>query len=281
MVRVLFIACLTLLCFVTTAFAGETGAGWTNPSLTDRFTVGGGGMFMFMDTQARFDGGSQEGTTFDFENVLGVPEFSTTPFGYGQWRINPRNMVEIYYVDPVRKGNVALSRQIVVNDELLNAGTFVDTRLDVELLRVDYGHSFINDGRKEIGLMVGANIANVKTDFIAAGRGSSGSGNSTRVRSVSTDLTAPIPHIGVHGSFAFTPKLSLKGRGLLFWIQVSSYKVSMGEVDLVLTHNTFKNVGFTAGLHYLNFNYQNDGGSPKRFDWEYFAPSLGMVVSFE
>ena len=228
--------------------------------LTRPLTLIGGGFFSFSNTDIQLNNKNTntDGTNVNLENDLGLDTFKATPFGEARWRITPHHRVELGVFALDRDGAATADTQLVIDDLVIEVGASAETELDLTLGRFTYGYSFINDGKKELGVMVGAHIASLDYDVSLTG---TLGGGSAGVTSTGENFTAPLPHVGVMGGYAFRDDLVLDARLVGFYLEISDYSGWLLEAETKLTYMIWDNVGLGVGARYFKFHLDADSSS--------------------
>ena len=248
--------------------------------LTRQFTLIAGGFFSFSNTDISVNnkntGGS--GTNINMEDDLGLDEFEATPFVEARWRITPHHRVEFGLFPLDRDGSATAETELIIDDLVVPIGARVDSKLDLVLGRITYGYSFINDGKKEAGVMIGAHVVSVDYNVsLAASIGDT----TTDVTSAGEEVTAPLPHIGVMGGYAFNDNLILDGRLVGFYLSISDYTGWLLEAETKLTYMIWDNVGIGLGARYFRFNLEADTSDiDGELDFSFIGPTAFAVVTF-
>lgn len=251
------------------------------PLLSNRFTLHFGGFFPFIDSNIRLnsDESGIPGTEIDFENDLALDETLPTIFGTLRWRITPRHRLEGAYFQLHRDGLTTAEDEIRFGDLVVPVGVRVDSSLDVDLGRVTYGYSFFNNGRTEVGILIGAHIASIDATLSIAGQ--VGNGGPNAVLSDSGDLTAPLPHVGLLATYAFTPNLVSQARLVGFYLSIGDYTGWLIQGNLDVTWQFARHFGLGAGMQYFNFSLDVDTANfDGDFSFDFIGPAVFAVATF-
>jgi hypothetical protein len=257
-----------------------------NPEFTDRFSVNVGGFFPSIDSKIRLDSTTfGTGTVLDFEDNLGLEETSPTFFAGARWRITRRQRLEFEYVQLDRSATRTASADFMIGDTIANVGAQLDTDFDVKLGRFTYGFSFINDGRKELALLIGAHFAGADASIQISGNLTApgvGSVTGSAPRQETGDLVFPLPHVGGTFGWAFTPKLSANATAIGFALDLGDYEGSLVEVSADLQYQLLRHLGLGAGLKYFTFDLEDTSDPDLRgkFEFSYFGPTVFASLSF-
>lgn len=245
--------CLLLLAaFSVSAWADEFGSQRYDDAETDRLSVRLGSFFLRdSNTIVRIDSsGGGLGTVVDFEETLNVESDAEVGRLDGYYRFNPRHRIDFSYFKIDRDGTVTLLDDIDFGDEEFDAGAEVDTVNNVEIFKISYSYSFIHVRQFEFGIGAGLHVSTVTFGLDAPDL-------DTEER---VEGTAPLPVFNFRGRYNFTPKLSLNGKFEWFFLEFEDYEGSFTDSVFTLEHQTFKNVGFGAGINRLNSTLSADDG---------------------
>ncbi len=243
--------------------------------LTRPFTLTVGGFFPYVDSGVKHNnrGAGTSGTELDFESDLGLDDAEAIFFADGRWRITPHHRIEVGYFRLDRDGQVSAEAEIRFGDLIVPLAADVASNLDLTLGRISYGYSFINDGEAEFGVMAGAHIADLDASLALAGNGA--------VASATAETTLPLPHIGIMGSYAFTPNLVAEARVVGFYLEVGSYRGYLLDADAKLTYFLWENVGLGVGLRYFRFDLDIDRSSyDGTVKFDFIGPTVFGVITF-
>ena len=258
---------------------GSDNGDYANTLMLKEFTLFGGGFFPYIDSSVQFDGPDIPGTEIDFEDVLGVEDSIATFLVEGRWRIDPKHRIELAYFELNRDGANAVDGTFQFGDLTIPFGAAVEATSNISLGRITYGYSFFNDGEKELGAVIGAHIATLDTS-VALQAGVAGVvGSST---SDSFQITAPLPHVGLVGSYAFTPKFVAEGKIIGFYLSFNNYTGRLFQADLKLMYQVWDNVSLGVGAQYFTFKLDRDSGSnfEGASDLEFVGPTAFITLAF-
>lgn len=146
------------------------------------------------------------GDQIDLKTELGVSDNETVAQFDAIYRFNDFHRMEIGYHELARNGAATLGRDVRFGDTTFANGTTVNTRFESELLRFSYAYSLMNDSQKELGVMAGVHISDGIVDIESETTGE-------RERS---EVSTPLPVVGLHGSVELGAKSSLGARVQMF-----------------------------------------------------------------
>jgi hypothetical protein len=242
-----------------------------NPNLTSTLVFGAGTFFINnAATQASLESSSGVGAIVDFENVLGLQKESWVPFFYGRWRTSERWRVEAEYFNLNRSGFKVLGQDVTWHGQTFPAGSSVDCKFDFADVRVSVGYSFYKTQDKELGIALGAHVADVNAEIAASG-----------VSGIAGKVLAPLPVVSLFGGFAMTDQWAVAARFDAFSLTYDPYHGHLYDLGLDLLWNPWRHIGFGAGFRSL----QMQGGvSSSKFtgdiDVSFSGPVVYMTAAF-
>jgi len=197
----------------------------------------------------------------NLEDSLGVARLN------GHWRFADRHRLFFGYYNLNRDTTATLNRNIGpisipalgVNDTIL-AGSNVRTETNWDVYILGYGYSFYKTETAEITGKIGFNVANISAKLggtlnLAGGGVASAAGNSS-------DVTAPLPVIGISGEWAFAPQWKLIGSIGGFKAKVSDVDATIVDGTIAVDYRIFRNFGVGVGYSWLKLK-----GDVSKSDW--------------
>lgn len=249
-----FAAC----CSATVAIADDDRYDEQPPAETFKVRIGAFFIDRF-DTTARFDSRTVPlGTVINLEDSFNVDSGETVGRMDGFYRFNARHRIEWSYYASRRSGEAIAIRDIEIGDPNHPDGGFVipkdaatSTQWNFDLLKVGYAWSFLNKRRYEWYIGAGLNIRDLDVDI--AYQASVGSSD-TISDNIDVKGILPLPTAVLGGRWNFNDKWQAEFRYEAFALEFEDYRGSEQDFLLLFEHNTFKNVGFGAGLNVVNLD---------------------------
>jgi hypothetical protein len=155
----------------------------------EKFNIQGGAFFAALSNKVTV-GSEGAGVAVDLEDALGL-DTQNTVFRLGTlYRIGEkrRHRVDLDYLYFNRSASKTLGKDIVVNDNIITAGTKVNSTFNYQIIRAAYSYSFFQDDRMDLAASIGFFVMPIKFELEAEGRGS---------RQGDFNFTAPLPAIGL------------------------------------------------------------------------------------
>lgn len=115
--------------------------------------------FANLETKVRLDGtGGALGTSFDFEQDLGLDDTKTRIMAEGYWRFFKRHRLDVSYFNLDRSGDGSSTIQIRFGDEVFQASLPLQVFLDIEVFNLGYSYSILFDEKKELAVGLALSI---------------------------------------------------------------------------------------------------------------------------
>jgi hypothetical protein len=264
----------SLLMLGSTAQAGDWGDGRI---ISDKLFVSIGSFVVDFDTSAQAGSGRLSGLV-EFEDDLDVDSDTTTARLDGFYRFNPKHSMDFGYFALDRDGTTILARDIVYDDVEYNVGAQMTATFNVDLLRLTYRYSFVNDGTTEAGFIAG--LSTYAFEAIVDGQATVDDGMGgqiTRQVRASDDVTAPIPVFGMFVGHAITPRWVLRLNAEFFDLESGDYAGRVVDTRVVVDYFFSKHVGIGAGLSTTDIDFSKEGENA--FKVEYRQDGLLFNVS--
>lgn len=194
------------------------------------------------------------------------------------WRFAKKHQLQLEAFDLNRSGSAIAATDISFGDEIFSVDLPISSFFDFSVIALNYSYSFKFDEKKELAVVLGLSVADVKFGLV----GNQGLG----IIAADSGLTAPLPTFGLRGGYAFTDKwIGKAGVGVFsFDLAISDEDQLSGEVINAyasIQHNTFEHVHF--GLSYAYFDVGIDfseSGLVSSINYEYQAPLVTVTAAF-
>lgn len=247
---------------------------WADPQsgpLHDRLELSLGTYLYTSSTNVRADavGGVGQGTDFNLEQAFRFDDESIFR-GEAMWRIRPRHELRLMYFEINRAREASLEETIDFDGETFPVGVWARAEVDTRIVQLAYGYNFVRRDNYELGASVG--VHHVRFGAGIRGRLDAGPGGevSGSLRgSIGTD--APLPMVGVHGTWRVWSDLYLQGHAKYFNTRFDIYDGELIDVQGTLLWNFSRHVGAGLGYNYFKANVGVD--DPRdfigRIRWSY------------
>ncbi len=243
-------AVLAIMALGTSTFAQSTwGTDTTAVYKRDMFTLSLGAFVTGLDTSAKLDSSYGQGTTIDFEKVFGLSSNQTVFRADASWRFTPRQQLVFSYMQINRTGSNALNASYVWGDTVYLAGLRAEAKWDTTQANVAYRFSFVQTDKGEFGGSIGVSYLQQKAALKGWAQVTGGANLQYYAQTEAT-LEAPVPVVGLFGTYEFTPALSLTGDIQYLDVTINDIKGKYTDARLTLDYYPWRNVGFGVGYLY-------------------------------
>jgi len=253
--RYLFVAA-SLLLFIPPAMAEDTP--W------EKFSLDLGYFIANTDTNVRL--GSGLGVSVDMEDLLGLDSIDSAGRVRALWRFtdNRRHRLDFQWFGFRRDGSNTIGQDIPYkdkdgNDQVIDAGTYVESFFDFDIYQLAYSYSFFQDDRIDLAGSLGLYVMPIDFGFTATGLVNVGG---------SENFTAPLPVLGVRADFEITPKWYFRSGIQLFYLEIGEFAGSILQTNVAIEYLPWKHFGFGLGLDSLNIKVEADGDDYPGIDFQ-------------
>jgi len=139
------------------------------------------------------------------------------------------------YIRFLRRENKTLGRDIDIGGTEIPLGKTIKILLDYDIFRGSYSYSVFQDDRMDLAFSAGLSVLPIRFNFETTG---------LVEESAAESITAPLPVIGFRADYAITPKLLLKNRVNLFWLEISDFKDTIVDILTIAEYRAFKHSGY-------------------------------------
>ena len=205
--------------------------------------------------------------SLDFEQDLKLEDSQFLPFFEFVHRFNDRHNIYIDWKQLHRSAlvqSVEKPFQFTWDDTTydVKAGIALDTTLNIDIARIGYGYDILQGDNYEVGLSVGLHAMFIKTAF----KGDIGicevdvetrcPDTITIPKIVDEKLTAPLPDIGVYGSYELYPGFRFNGHAQYFYIKLDDLKGGLVDIRLGVEAAITENWHMTAAFNYYEVDVE-------------------------
>ena len=246
--------------------------GYAQSEIHDRFSISVGAFFTDWGTNVRLDSDTLgTGTDIDFENDLGLRSSSSIFRIDGHYRFNDRHRINFSVFDMSRDANRTIDRDIQFGDIIFAINTDLSASTDLSIYKLAYTYSFLRRESGYLGATFGFYMAD--STFRLSERNLGGAEIS--------DISAPLPVIGLRGSYQLSDRFTFRGSGEFFALEYDN-------VDGVLT-DFYVGVDYQMSQHTaigLGYNKVSIDVDAKRdrfvgtLDWSYDGALLFLKLNF-
>lgn len=178
----------------------------------------------------------------DLESTLGLDDNETVWQFDGSYRIGNYHQVEFGYYELGRAATTTLDSDLSSRGETFAAGAVVNSRSSARIAKVAYSYSLMRDAQKELGVTAGLHMTKAETEISEPETG----------QITSSNLSTPLPVIGLFGSVAVGQKMQLEGKVSVFRMDFDIYEGSLNYVYLGLLRSLGQHGSVGIGYNYYS-----------------------------
>jgi len=240
-----------------------------HPIMKDGWYISAGAMWARSNVTASLDRGVL-GSLIDFEDDLGLDEEDVIGLYTLRWHFARRWQVEVEYFNLDRSKEKQTQRNLTWGNLNIPITTVTTSTFNVEDFRVSLGYSFFRTQDKEVGIGLGAHVAELQAGLATQSFGSQ-----------RTSETAPLPFATLYARMALTDRWLLN-------VRVDRLSLDTGDIDgsvfssgLDLIYQPWRH--FSFGLGYRDINWQISSTSERwtgKAQVQENGPVLFIATSF-
>jgi hypothetical protein len=277
----MFVALLAAASLSPAAAARLPELEYDRPVVASRWGLSMGGFVVDLDTSAAVGVHGILGGILNLEEILGLDATQSLARMDGFYRFKPRHAIDVTWLSIARSSTTELGNRIDF-DEVSFEG-FVESRIDMDLFKVTYKWSFLNNGKVNTGLIVGLSTYRLGADLRGEGRVLDIDGNPidmTDFHETGIQVIAPVPTLGVFSDFAPKPWFVLRLSGELLDLSIGDIEGRFLDIRATMDFYFTRNVGIGIGLNQTSLEYQNRGDNPLRVNYEYGGILFYLSLAF-
>lgn len=232
------------------------------------------------DSMVRVDSSTAglSGTAIDLESDLDLPQRRSVGSLQLGLRLGQRWRTELEHFSLKRERNdYAISRSVRVEDTEYAAQALLDTRLDSTITRLSLGYSFWQSPGFEFGAVLGVHRTRFK--FEIGGEGSF-QGQTSTLRTESTEATAPLPTIGLFATWVLGA-WTANARTDVFSLKRGGYDGRLLHAQASLLYQFNPHLGLGLGYRVDDYRLRADRSNFKGgMDYRFNGPQLLLQAGF-
>lgn len=249
-------------------------------AIDDNFWIQGSGFLSNVDTEVRSTLATNPGggTAIDLEDDLGFDDGELLPAIYAGARLGGGFVVTAEYFALGRDSTATIARDITVDDVTFPVNGSVSAGFDTKVYRLSLGYVFAGSDTYEVGGALG--LIATELDFSISGSGSVG-GSPLANEARRKDVLAPIPTIGLFGSFEPAPRVIIGGRADYFGLGIDDYDGSVLNLQASAQYRIMDNVGVGVAYRYVDYDLDVEKDNyTASFDYNFWGPSFFIEIGF-
>ena len=241
--------------------------------INDKVDISAGIFIVDTTTNLRVDGTTRLGTSIDLEHDLGLSSRNSFRLD-GYWRFATRHKIRIEYFENTRSAGKNIDREIDIGDTTFPIDTQLNASFKSVVLEGAYEYAFLRSETYELAGSIGLHDMYFKLAASAVG-------STTNVSaSAKANANGPIPVIGLHWLWQFTPEWNLDVLAELFGLKVNPYDGTLQNYNVSVAWVPTKHWGAGIGWNEFIFHAGVDADSfHGNMSWKYGG--LRAFVKFE
>jgi len=187
------------------------------------------------------------GDEIDLEDLLGESDNENVAQIDIVWRLAQYHRLEASYFELVRTGNITLPEPAQHGDSVFAEGADIRSRSHFKSIRVGYAYSLMRDSQKELGVMAGVHFSSFESLI------SSPDDDQTQ----RSELEAPLPVIGAHGSANLGEKTTVAARLQFFRTDFDNYEGSLNYATIDVQRRFGESFNIGIGYNYYRMKLRS------------------------
>ncbi|WP_395398084.1 hypothetical protein WBP07_26515 [Novosphingobium sp. BL-8A] len=248
-------------------------------TLDNKYWINAAAYFPKIDTNVRVATKTQTevATDIDFEKDLALDDSKVLPSVSAGARFG-RVIVGADFFRLNRTGTVNLAREINFDGETFPLSAAVRSTFDSDIYRLTVGYAIVQNKSLELGAAIGIHVTNFDMGIAAQGRGSA---QATQVSTRRKDVLAPLPTLGVFGTYNVAPRLNLNARVDYLSLKIDQYDGELVNAQAGASYAVVKNISLGAVYRYVYYRLGVDKDEwDGRVRYKLHGPALVVQAQF-
>jgi len=233
---------------------------------------------MNSDIDVRLDGEFEQGTEVDWDRTFGDEDATRFRFD-GYWRFADRHKLRFLWFNYARSDKETSEQRIDWGGEVIPVDTEVKAESSFDVYELAYEYAFVRGDDFEVAANIGLHYTDISLT-LAAKASTSGGALDEDVKEEAT-LAAPLPVIGLRGTWALPYNFSIDASAQYFAVSIDEYDGSLQDYRIGVTWQPRRWLG--VGLGYDRFSVDVDVEKDSftgALDWTYSGPMLYYSATF-
>lgn len=248
--------------------------------LGDSFYIAVGTFIVDTDTTLRLDGSAgEQGRPIDWEKSFGDGDVNRFRFD-GFWRFADRHKLRALVFSTSRNGSRTFDDEIEWGGATFSANGTIDGEMKFAIYELAYEYAFMRRESYEVAASIGLHY----TDFEATLGGTAtatGSGGIAGSVEKKGSVGAPLPVIGLRGTWALARTFSIEVSGQFFSLTYGDIDGNIQDYRALLNWQPKSWLGLGVGYDRFSIDVDVDASNFKgAMDWSYKGPMIFYSVAF-
>jgi hypothetical protein len=247
--------------------------------LGDAFHISLGTFVVNTDTKLRLDGNAgEQGRPIDWEKNFGEGDVNRFRVD-GYWRFAERHKLRALVFSSSRGGSRTFDEDISWGGETFPATATIDGKVKFSIYELAYEYAFMRRENYELAASIGLHYADYKASLSATATSTGGAADRRIERSGS--VGAPLPVLGLRGTWLLSQTFSIDASGQFFALTYGDFDGNLQDYRLLLNWQPKSWLGLGIGYDYFSFNVNVDSSNFRgKMDWAYDGPMIFYSASF-
>ncbi|WP_260610200.1 hypothetical protein [Sphingomonas sp. IC081] len=232
-----------------------------------------------VDTNVRVSSKTAEtvGTDIDFEKDLDLDKRDVLPAVSAGARFG-HVIVGFDFFKLKRSGSIALQRDITFDDTVYPASAQLDSSFDSDIYRLTVGYAFVQQDNLELGAAIGLHAT--RFNLALSGEVNVGEG-SVQAEQRRKDFLAPIPTVGLFGTYRIAPRLEASARIDYLSLKIDQYDGRLINAQAGVNYSILKNLSLGIAYRYVDYRVGIDKDAwSGRVRYKLNGPAVVLQASF-
>jgi len=220
----------------------------------------------------------------DLEDDLGFDSSLRAGWLSASWRVAERHRIRFTYSPIRRTSTKTLLRDIDVGDNTIKAGASADSSVRTEVYDVSYIYSFYKTPKWEYGVSAGLYWMDNRTEIEAQGvivSDIDGTEEISNEFKVKQSFTAPLPLVGLMGSYELNSKVRFGAHARYLDVEISNIQGRILSLALRADYYFTKHLGAGLSLATFDLDVRQEGiVFNNELSWDYTGTQLFLAYRY-
>ncbi|BCG62560.1 MAG: hypothetical protein methR_P0203 [Methyloprofundus sp.] len=235
-----------------------------------------GYFFTDINNSAKLHGSiGESGDSLSFEKDLGLNDRVNTFKADIFWRITPKHRLDFTWFGLFQDGQTLTTEELTIGDNIIPAGTGITSKFNHNRFQLNYTYNLFQGANYELGPSLGVYTININTEIRPS------IGNESIETYASSNLTLPLPVVGLRGSYGITDNLIVLSNFDFMIAKIGDWEGEIYSYQLAFEYNFIKYVGIGVAYNFSLLNVENNREHYKfRYDYEYHGVQTYLKFAF-
>lgn len=250
-----------------------------------------GGFFSRTDTKLNaYDPYLDKVRTIDFESDLELKEFTLLPYLELEYYFNQKHNIYFDWRSLRREATrSSVTKPFEVTTDgvtyVVQAGSELTTTLDIDIARIGYGYQFYTSEKWAVDVLAGMHLMWLQLGLEGKLAAKASGVDEVPVTFVDetllSDVTAPLPDVGIRAEYSLTEDWVLKSHAQLFYLTYDDIEGYLLELDIGAKYYFTDQLSVTGAFNYyeVGVDYASDREALD-VTFRFYGPMLTLAYQF-